>query len=29
MEEEGRQLAIVILFILGAVAGFYLARFIF
>lgn len=29
MDDEGRKLAILILFILGAVGGFYLARFIF
>jgi hypothetical protein len=29
MDDEGRKLAIVILFILGTVVGFYLARFFF
>ncbi len=29
MDDEGRKLAILILFILGAAVGFYLARFFF
>lgn len=29
MDDEGRRLAILILFILGGAVGFYLARFIF
>lgn len=29
MDDEGRRLAILILFLMGAVGGFYLARFFF